>query len=150
MNDSFFTETDKVRNGLENIHVQSQLEKVGKRFKKGFTDSILGILENGKTDTSDRKFELMGDQINKLLQDHIDVRNPTDLRDYVLEGVEEFIKNTRDFDYAEDVLDNLMKFVESGTAPFENIGAVKNKIDGLRDTLDDERKDFEATKLILQ
>ena len=34
LNDSFFTETDKVRNGLENIHVQSQLEKVGKRFKK--------------------------------------------------------------------------------------------------------------------
>ena len=74
----------------------------------------------------------MGDQINKLLQDHIDVRNPTDLRDYVLEGVEEFIKNTRDFDYAEDVLDNLMKFVESGTAHFENIGSVKNKIDGLK------------------
>ena len=39
LNDSFFTETDKVRNGLENIHVQSQLEKVGKRFKKGFTDT---------------------------------------------------------------------------------------------------------------
>ena len=143
LNDSFFTETDKVRNGLENIHVQSQLEKVGKRFKKGFTDSILGILENGKTDDSENRFQNMGDAINKLLQNHIDVRNPTDLRDYVLEGVEEFIKNTRDFDYADDVLDNLMKFVESGTAPFENIGAVKNKIDGLRDILDDERKDFE-------
>ena len=34
LNDNFFSETDKVRNGLENIHVQSQLEKVGKRFKK--------------------------------------------------------------------------------------------------------------------
>jgi len=68
LNDSFFTETDKVRNGLENIHVQSQLEKVGKRFKKGFTDSILGILENGKTDDSENRFQNMGDAINKLLQ----------------------------------------------------------------------------------
>ena len=147
LNDSFFSETDKVRNGLENIHVQSQLEKVGKRFKKGFTDKVLDILENGKGDSSDRRFELMGDQLNKLLQDHVDVRNPTDLRDYILESLDTFIENTRDFDYAEDVLDNLMDFVQSGTAPFSNIGAVKNKIDGLRSKLDDERNDFDKDKV---
>ena len=89
----------------------------------------------------------MGDQINKLLQDHVDVRNPTDLRDYILEGLGTFIENTRDFDYAEDVLDNLMDFVQSGTAPFSNIGAVKNKIDGLKSKLDDERNDFDKDKV---
>ena len=89
----------------------------------------------------------MGDQLNKLLQDHVDVRNPTDLRDYILESLDTFIENTRDFDYAEDVLDNLMDFVQSGTAPFSNIGAVKNKIDGLRSKLDDERADFDKDKI---
>ena len=44
LNDSFFSETDKVRNGLENIHVQSQLEKLKvKDLKKGYS-IILGMI----------------------------------------------------------------------------------------------------------
>ena len=64
------------------------------------------------------------------------------LRDYILEAVEDWVKNTDDFDYAEDVLDNLMKYVEGGTNVFENIGVVKNKIDALKSELIKEKNDY--------
>ena len=142
LNKGFFTETDKIRNGLNNTHQQTQLSKIGSKYKQSFKENIIGAIENNKNGDEDA-IEKIGETINTLIKDNLHLRDGTELRDFVLEGVEEWIKNTNDFEYAEEVLDYLMEYVDGGTAPFKNIGVVKNKIDGLREELLKEKNSFE-------
>ena len=145
LNKGFFTETDKIRNGLNNTHQQTQLSKIGSKYKQSFKENIIGAIENNKNGDEDA-IEKIGETINTLIKDNLHLRDGTELRDFVLEGVEEWIKNTNDFEYAEEVLDYLMEYVDGGTAPFKNIGVVKNKIDGLREELLKEKNRFEEEK----
>jgi hypothetical protein len=142
LNNGFFKKTDAIRNGLNNTHQQTQLSKIGANYKKSFKENIIGAIENNNNGDEDN-IENIGKEINKLIKDNLHLRDGTKLRDFVLEGVEEWITNTNDFEYAEDVLDYLMQYVDGGTAPFEKIGVVKNKIDRLREVLLKEKNSFE-------
>ena len=145
LNKGFFTQTDKIRNSLNNTHQQTQLSKIGSKYKDSFKENIIGAIENNNTGDEDA-IENIGETINTLIKDNLHLRDGTELRDFVLEGVEEWIVNTNDFEYAEDVLDYLMTYVDGGTAPFKNIGVVKNKIDGLREELLKEKNSFNSEK----
>ena len=142
LNKGFFTKTDGIFNSLSNTHSQTQLSKIGERYKSKLKENIIGAIENGNDGNPDTMINV-GDAINKLIQENIHLRDGTELRDFVLEGVEEWIKNTNDFEYAEEVLDYLMDYVDGGTAPFKNIGVVKNKIDALSEELLKEKNSFE-------
>ena len=142
LNKGFFSQTDKIYNSLSNTHSQTQLSKIGERYKKGLKENIIGAIEEGNDGDPDT-MPNVGDAINKLIQDNIHLRTGTELRDFVLEAVEEWITNTDDFDYAEEVLDSLMKYVDGGTNKFENIGVVKNKIDALKQHLLKEKNEFD-------
>ena len=146
LNKGFFTKTDAIRNGLNNTHQQTQLSKIGSKYKNSFKENIIGAIENNKNGDEDA-IEKIGETINTLIKDNLHLRDGTELRDFVLEGVEEWIKNTNDFEYAEEVLDYLMEYVDGGTNKFKNIGVVKNKIDGLREVLLDEKNNFEKSKV---
>ncbi len=141
LNKGFFSKTDKIYNSLSNTHNQTQLGKIGEKYKDGIKNNIINEIEEAN-DGDASTMPKLGDAINKIIEDNIHLRDGTQLRDYVLEAIEDWIKNTDDFDYAEDVLDNLMKYVEGGTNKFENIGVVKNKIDALKSELIKEKNDY--------
>ena len=142
LNKGFFSLTDKTYNGLSNTHSQTQLSKIGERYKKTLKENIIGAIEEGNDGDPDT-MPNVGDAINKLIQDNIHLRTGTELRDFVLAAVEEWITNTDDFDYAEEVLESLMDYVDGGTNKFKNIGVVKNKIDALQQHLTKEKNEFD-------
>ena len=144
LNKNFFTQTDKIRNGLLNTHTQTQLGKIGKKYKQGFIDSIINKIEEGKV-TGKNNYKNIGDTINQLIQDNIDVKDGTLLRDYTLEALEQYVQNTTDFDFAEQLLDELPKILNGGTNTYDKIGSVKNKIDFLKSELIKERTDYEES-----
>ena len=141
LNNGFFKNTDKIRNSLENTHNQTQLGKIGERYKEGLKNNIINEIEEAN-DGDATTVPKLGETINKIIQENIHLRDGTQLRDIVLDAVSDWIKNTDDFEYADEVLDNLMKYVEGGTNKFENIGVVKNKIDALKEELLKERNSF--------
>ena len=96
LNKGFFSKTHKIYNSLSNTHNQTQLGKIGERYKEGLKNNIINEIEEAN-DGDPNTMPKLGDAINKIIEENIHLRDGTQLRDYVLEAVEDWIKNTDDF-----------------------------------------------------
>lgn len=142
----FFAETSKFRNGLYAQHRQTQLELFKKKFKEKSTNVITGIISKYKdVDTTVfyngdqpgvNKYKLMADEINQTIKGLVDVTNDgRDVIDTVFNAIEGYVQNTEDTGEAKRIIKNLPQYIVGGTNSIENIGRIKNKQTQLYDAL---------------
>ena len=135
LENGFFKDTSSYKAILENSHRQKQLKLFEDNFNDKVNNRIYGILEKfkdfdnspvGDFDDADSKYKFLGDKINKEIESLRSV-GETNVTDRVLQGIENFVKTTRDYEYAEQIIQNLPNFIKGGTGSFGDIGKVKAK-----------------------
>ncbi len=131
----FFKETSAYRNQLENNHRQSQLKLFKEKFEEKVSDRIGTIINQFKNIDNDAlagtqngydKYNLMGDSINALVKELIDVNgNGRETIDTVFKGLQKWATTTDDIELAKKVISELPSKIIGGTDSIENIGRIK-------------------------
>jgi len=141
----FFKETSKYRNQLENNHNQKQLEVFKTKFNERVVARIGAIINQFKdlekndfaeSGASYNKFNLMGDSINALIAELIDVNGDgRETIDVVMEGIKNWANSTSDYELAKQIVLELPEKLLGGTNSIENIGRIRLERDKLFDVL---------------
>ena len=131
----FFKETSSYRNQLENNHRQAQLKLFKEKFEEKVSDRIGTIINQFKNIDNDAlagtqngydKYNLMGDSINALVKDLIDVNgNGRETIDTVFKGLQKWATTTDDIELAKRVISELPSKILGGTDSIENVGRIK-------------------------
>jgi hypothetical protein len=131
----FFKETSSYRNQLENNHRQAQLKLFKEKFEEKVSDRIGTIINQFKDIDNDvfagtqngyDKYNLMGDSINALVKDLIDVNgNGRETIDTVFKGLQKWATTTNDIELAKRVISELPSKILGGTDSIENVGRIK-------------------------
>jgi len=131
----FFKETSAYRNQLENNHRQAQLKLFKEKFEERVSDRIGTIINQFKNIDNDAlagtqngydKYNLMGDSINALVKELIDVNgNGRETIDTVFKGLQKWATTTDDVELAKKVISELPSKIIGGTDSIENIGRIK-------------------------
>ncbi|AXH71712.1 hypothetical protein P025_gp38 [Pelagibacter phage HTVC025P] len=153
----FFKETSSYRAILENNHRQAQLKEFEKNFNEKVESRVYGILEKfkdfdgsvlGDFEDGVSKWKFLADKIQKEMSSLNDI-GADDITDRILSSLEKYVKTTRDFDYAKQIISNLPEFLSGGTGSFGDIGKVKMKQEELLTLLmqSQEQKESNEVKL---
>lgn len=134
---SFFTETSKARNQLENEHRQSQLKIFNEKFDEMLVNNLYGSIEDKKKDIlkGTATYKDLGD-VFKNQFDEIRAVNPNvNTTDLFVRTMRAYVKQTRDYDFSFKIIDNLPDFIQGGTNTIANVGKIKALKDELTNEL---------------
>jgi hypothetical protein len=124
---SYFTETSKARNSLENEHRQTQLKVFNTKFDEMLVNNLYGSIDDKKKDIlkGTATYKDLGDVFNAQF-DGIRAVNPNvNTTDLFVRTMRAYVKQTRDYDFSFKLIDNLPSFIDGGTNSIANIGKVK-------------------------
>ena len=124
---SFFTETSKARNQLENQHRQSQLKVFNEKFDEMLVNNLYGSIEDKKKDIlkGTATYKDLGDVFKAQFDDIRAVNPNVNTTDLFVRTMRAYVKQTRDYDFSFKLIDNLPSFIDGGTNSIANIGKVK-------------------------
>jgi len=140
----FFKETSAYRNQLEATHKQNLLNEFNKDFDNKIKERIIGTFEKYKTWDTDQLSEgeivagvTKWDKISEVLQGEIqslfDVTgNGRDVVDTIFDGLELYVTNTDDYEFALQVIQQVPKRLIAGTGSIADIGRLKSKTQELK------------------
>lgn len=131
----FFKETSAYRNTLENNHRQRQQVIFKEKFKEKVSDTVGTIIEKFKDIDSNEfagtqngydKYNLMGEAINALVKDLIDVNGDgRETIDTVMDGIKKWALTQNDIEFAKRIVSELPSKIMGGTDSIEKIGRVQ-------------------------
>lgn len=132
---SFFQETSKFRNQLENINRQSQIEKFKENFDIKMNVVILKTIDKYKgfgnspvDDPNVDKFELIAKDINLELADLKSFgANGKDLNILTRDALKTYVTNVRpeDYKFAKQLIMQLPQYLSGGTDTFDRTAKAK-------------------------
>ena len=124
---SFFTETSKARNSLENEHRQSQLKVFNTKFDEMLVNNLYGSIDDKKKDIlkGTATYKDLGDVFKAQFDDIRAVNPNVNTTDLFVRTMRAYVKQTRDYDFYFKLIDNLPAFIDGGTNTIANIGKVK-------------------------
>ena len=124
---SFFTETSKARNSLENEHRQSQLKVFNTKFDEMLVNNLYGSIDDKKKDIlkGTATYKDLGDVFKAQFDDIRAVNPNVNTTDLFVRTMRAYVKQTRDYDFSFKLIDNLPAFIDGGTNTIANIGKVK-------------------------
>ena len=124
---SFFTETSKARNSLENEHRQSQLKVFNTKFDEMLVNNLYGAIDDKKKDIlkGTATYKDLGDVFKAQFDDIRAVNPNVNTTDLFVRTMRAYVKQTRDYDFSFKLIDNLPAFIDGGTNTIANIGKVK-------------------------
>lgn len=124
---SFFAETSKARNALENEHRQSQLKVFNTKFDEMLVNNLYGSIDDKKKDIlkGTATYKDLGDVFKAQFDDIRAVNPNVNTTDLFVRTMRAYVKQTRDYDFSFKLIDNLPAFIDGGTNSIANIGKVK-------------------------
>jgi hypothetical protein len=124
---SFFTETSKARNSLENEHRQAQLKVFNTKFDEMLVNNLYGSIDDKKKDIlkGTATYKDLGDVFKAQFDDIRAVNPNVNTTDLFVRTMRAYVKQTRDYDFSFKLIDNLPAFIDGGTNSIANIGKVK-------------------------
>jgi len=144
---SFFQETSKFRNQLENINRQSQIEKFKENFDIKMNKVILTSIDKHKNfgnspvdDPNVDKFQLIGNEINNQLSDLKSFgANGKDLNILTRDALKAYVTNVRpeDYKFAKQLIMQLPQYLAGGTDTFDKTSSAKALQDELMTLLNE-------------
>lgn len=147
---SFFQETSKFRNQLENVNRQSQIEKFKENFDIKMNVVILKTIDKYKgfgnspvDDPNVDKFELIAKDINLELADLKSFgTNGKDLSILTRDALKTYVANVRpeDYKFAKQLVMQLPQYLSGGTDTFDKTAKAKALQDELMTTLNEKNQ----------
>ena len=136
---SFFGKTDAIRDELFTQHSNAQMGKLSEQYRKNFKNDLQGFfVDDGSADV----YKNIGQNISDYIKDKtLNGLSNGSARDYFLEALDEYVRSTNDFDFAQKILDKVPEFVQLGTGKLSDVKGLKDEFNKIQDALFD--REFE-------
>jgi hypothetical protein len=129
----FFSKTSGMKAELYNNHIKGQMARISEEFDINFQNNVQGFFDPSKT------MQQNGESITNFFKGYDNVLSNGKKRKLFLQSLEDYAKNTTDFEYAEKVLAQIPKYVQLGTGKIGDVKGLKDDFDKIKKGLADRK-----------